>query len=106
MHGRLPRIAVDAYLRLKSDSLNSTTQTKYARKLRDRLGFAYKKAQEVSKKAIAKHKLNYDLSAKSSVLRPGDRVLVKNAGVRDKCEIDGQREKEDPYVYSHRPAKY
>ena len=87
MFGRHPRLAVDAFLGLNTDSLSSTTQTEYVRKLRDRLSFAYKKAQEASKKASAKHKVNYDLRARSSVLRPGDRVLVRNAGVRGKCKL-------------------
>ena len=82
MFGRHPRLAVNAFLGLNSDSLSSTTQTEYVRKLRDRLSFAYKKVQEAFMKASAKHKLNYDLRARSSVLRPGDRVLVRNAGVR------------------------
>ena len=58
MFRRHPRLAVDAFLGLNSDSLSSMTQTEYGRKLRDRLSFAYKKAQEASKKASAKHKLN------------------------------------------------
>ena len=97
MFGRHPRLAVDAFLGLNSDPLSSKPQAEYVRKLRDRLSFAYKKAQEVSKKAAAKHKLNYDLRARSSVLRPGDRVLVKNAGVRGKCKLADRLEK-DPYI--------
>ena len=102
MFGRHPRLAVDAFLGLNSDSLSSTTQTEYVRKLRDRISFAYKKAQEVSKKASAKHKLNYDLRARSSVLRPGDRVLVRNAGVRGKCKLADRWEK-DPYLVIDQP---
>ena len=77
MFGRHPSLAIDAFLGLNSDTLNSSTQTEFVGKLRDRLSFAYRKAQEVSKKAAAKHKLNHDFKARSSVLRPGDRVLVK-----------------------------
>ena len=72
MLGRHPRLATDAFLGLNSDSLNSTYQTEYIRKLRYRLSFAYQKAREVSKKAGSRHKLNYDLRARSSVLRNGD----------------------------------
>ena len=102
MFGRHPRLAVDAFLGLNSDSLSSTTQTEYVRKLRDRLSFVYKKAQEASKKASAKHKLNYDLRARGSVLRPGDRVLVRNAGVRGKCKLADRWEK-DPYLVIDQP---
>ena len=102
MFWRDPRLAVDAFLGLNSDSLSSTTQTEHVRKLRDRLSFAYKKAQEASKKASAKHKLDYDLRARSSVLRPGDRVLVRNAGVRGKCKLADRWEK-DPYLVIDQP---
>ena len=100
--GRHPRLAIDAFLGLKSDTLNSTTQTEFVRKLRDHLSFAYREAQEVSKKAAAKHKLNYDVKARSSVLRPGDPVLVKNAGVRGKCKLADRWEK-DPYIVIDQP---
>ena len=102
MFGRHPRLNVDAFLGLKSDSLRSTTQTEYVRKLRDRISFAYKKAKEATKKASAKHKLNYDLRERSSVLRPGDRVLVRNAGVRGKRKLADRWEK-DPYLVIDQP---
>ena len=102
MFGPHPRLAIDAFLGLNSDILNSTTQTEFVRKLRDRLSFAYRKAQEVSKKAAVKHKLNYDVKARSSVLRPGDQVLVKNAGVRGKCKLADRWEK-DPYIVIDQP---
>ena len=51
MFGCHHRLVIDAFLGWNSDSLNSTSQTEYIRKLRDRLSFAYQKAQEVSKKA-------------------------------------------------------
>ena len=102
MFGRHPRLAIDAFLGLNSDSLNSTSQTEYIRKLRDRLSFAYQKAREVSKKAGSRHKLNYDLRARSSVLRIGDRVLVKNAGIRGRCKLADRWEK-NPYIVIDQP---
>ena len=61
MFGRHPRLAIDAFLGLNSDSLHLTFQTEYIRKLRDNISLAYQKAREVSKKASSKHKFNYDL---------------------------------------------
>ena len=87
MFGRHPRLGIGAFIGLNSDLLNSTSQTEYIRKLRDRLSFAYQKAQEVSKKAGSKHKLNYDLRPRNSVLRIGDQVLVKYAGIRGRCKL-------------------
>ena len=51
----------------------------------------------MSKKAGSRHKLNYDLKVRSSVLRIGDRVLVKNAGIRGRCKLADQWEK-NPYI--------
>ena len=102
MFGRHPRLAIDAFLGLNSDSLNSTSQTEYIRKLRDCLSFAYQKAREVFKKAGSRHKLNYDLRARSSVLRIGDRVLVKNAGIRGRCKLADRWEK-NPYIVIDQP---
>ena len=54
------------------------------------------------RKQQPKHKLNYDVKARSSVLRPGDRVLVKNSGVRGKCKLADWWEK-DPYIVIDQP---
>ena len=64
---RHPRLANEVFLGLNLNSLYSTFQTKYIRRLRTCLRFAYHKDLEVSKNAGSKHKLNYDLRAKSSV---------------------------------------
>ena len=102
MFGRHPRLAIDAFLGLNSDSLNSISQTEYIKKLKDRLSFAYQKATEVSKKAGSRHKLNYDLRVRSSVLRIGDRVLVKNAGITGRCKLADRWEK-NPYIVIDQP---
>ena len=83
------RLAIDAFFCLNSDSLNSTSQTEYIRKLRDCLNFAYKKAREVSNKAGSKHKRNYERT-RSSGLRIWDQVLVRNAGIRGRCKLADQ----------------
>ena len=56
----------------------------------------------MSKKAGSKHKLNYDLRARSSVLRIGDRVLVKNADIRGRCKLADWWEK-NPYIVIDKP---
>lgn len=50
MYGRHPRLTIDSFLVLISDSMSSTSQTEYVMKLRDRLSYAYQKAQATSKK--------------------------------------------------------
>ena len=57
------------------------------RKLRQLLDFAYRKAQEQAKIMGAAYKNHYDETAKSSVLMPGDLVLVQKVGVQGKNKI-------------------
>ena len=84
MFGRHPRLAIDAFLGLSPDTLSSTKHTEYVRKFRERLQFAYKKASEESQKNAVHHKTRYDFNVRSSVLQPGNRVLVRNVGLRGK----------------------
>ena len=87
MFGRHPRLAIDAFLGLSPDPLSANHQTEYARKLRERLQFAYRKAQKVAQESAAKHKATYDLKVRHSTLHEGDRVLVKNVGLRGKRKL-------------------
>ena len=67
------------------------------RKQRQRLDFAYKKAQEQAKKTGTNYKHHYDEMARSSVLMPGDRVLAHKVRVKGKHKI-GDKWKHDPYI--------
>ena len=88
MFGRHPRLAGDAFLGLSPDTLSAPNQTKYVRKLKERLHFAYKKAQEAAKRSASQHKRYYDLKVRNSgILHPGDPVLVRNGGLRGKHKI-------------------
>ena len=83
MFGRHPRLAVDAFLGLSPDTLSAPNQTEYVRKLKERLHFAYKKAQEAAKRSAFQHKRYYDLKVRNSgILHPGDPVLVRYVGLR------------------------
>ena len=87
MYGRHPRLAIDAFLGLSPDALSATRQTEFVRKLQERLHFAYQTAQKSAQKSAAKHKANYDLNVRNSALKPGDRVLVRNVGLRGKQKL-------------------
>ncbi|MCG8030631.1 MAG: DDE-type integrase/transposase/recombinase, partial [Candidatus Thiodiazotropha taylori] len=77
MFGRHPRLAIDAFLGLSPDPASAKHQTEYARKLRERLHFAYRTAHREAQKSAAKHKAIYDLKVRHATLHEGDRVLVK-----------------------------
>ena len=104
MFGRHPRLAIDAFLGLSPDATSSANQTEYVRKLRERLDFAYKTAQEAAKRGTAQHKRYYDLKVRSTgALQPGDRVLVKNVGLRGKQKLADRWERQ-PYIILSQPS--
>ena len=102
MFGRHPRLSIDAFLGLSPDPLSARQQTEYARKLRERLAFAYRAAEKAAKKSSAKHKASYDIKVRHSTLQEGDRVLVKNVGLRGKRKIADRWEK-TPYIVKSQP---
>lgn len=102
MFGRHPRLAIDAFLGLSPDALSATTHTEYIRKLQERLHFAYQKARAAAEQSAAQHKTNYDLNVRSSALHPGDRVLVRNVGLKGKQKLADRWERQ-PYIVRRQP---
>ena len=98
MFGRHPRLAVDAYLGLSSpEEPTINAREHYATKLKKRLQFAYKVASTESKKNADRHKANYDLKVREATLDVGDRVLVRQVGLKGKHKLADRWEK-IPYV--------
>ena len=56
MFGRHPRLAIDAYLRLNSDTEKIRSRDNYAKKLQKRLQFSYKIASREAEKSASRHK--------------------------------------------------
>ena len=102
MFGRHPRLAIDAFLGLSPDTLSAKHQTEYAKKLREHLQFAYRTAQKSAQKSAAKQKATYDLKVRHCTLHEGDRVLVKNVGLRGKRKLADWWER-TPYVIKSQP---
>ena len=71
MFGRHPRLAIDAFLGLSPNTLSAKHQTEYAKKLCERLQFAYRTAQKSAQKSAAKQKATYDLKVRHSTLHEG-----------------------------------
>ena len=98
MFGRNPRLAIDAYLGLKSPEESEVrSKEHYATKLKKRLQFAYRVASNKAHKSAEKNKRNYDLKVRETTLEVGDRVLVKQVGLRGKHKLADRWEK-TPYV--------
>ena len=104
MFGRHPRLAVDAYLGLSSEDEPIASKEHYATKLKKRLQFAYKTASREAEKSAARHKDIYDSKVRESTLDIGDRVLVRNVGLKGKCKLANKWARH-PYVVVDQPDK-
>ena len=93
MYGRHPRLAVDAFFGLKSNNGLPITHKDYSDKLKDRLQYAYKRASEEAQAAGKKYKKYYDENVRHAVLEPGDRVLVRNVGLKGCNKLADQWER-------------
>ncbi len=87
MFGWHPRLAVDAYLGVDNATVEPANRETYAKKLKKRLDYAYKVAADEAKKQSSRHKARYDTRVRESTLDVGDRVLVRNVGIRGKHKL-------------------
>ena len=105
MFGRHPRLAVDAYLGLSSpEEPVLTSKEHYATKLKKRLQFAYKVAASEARKSADRNKKIYDLKVREATLDVGDRVLVRQVGLRGKHKLADRWER-TPYKVIEVPNK-
>ena len=102
MFGRHPRLAMDAFLGLTSNSEVAKSKQDYSDKLKDRLKFAYKKAREQAKKAGEKYKQYYDRKVRHAILETGDRVLIRNVRLEGQQKLADKWQKH-PYIVVNQP---
>ena len=97
MLGRHPRLAMDAFLGIGSGERVPKSRQDYSDLLKDRLQLAYKKASEEAKKVGETYKKYYDQNVRHAVLEPGDRVLVRNVGLKGRQKL-ADRWQKHPYI--------
>ena len=98
MFGRHPRLAVDAYLGLNNpESSSISSKEHYATKLKKRLEFAYQVASKEAEKNAARSKLHYDMKVRESTLDVGDRVLIRQVGLKGKHKLADKWQRH-PYI--------
>ena len=68
------------------------------------MNFAYKTAAREAKKRAHRSKDMYDTKVRESVVRPGDIVLIRNVGLKDKHKL-ADRWNRQPYVVIAQPNK-
>ena len=86
MFGRHPRLPIDVAMGVEPSEGDAEGHD-YTEKLRERLEFAYKLATDQSEKASGRHKTLYDRRVRGATVEIGDRVLVKNVGLRGKNKL-------------------
>ena len=101
MFGREPRLPVDVLFGLDQPK-GIVSETKFVSNLCKQLECAYGLVCDRQGKASKRHKRNFDLKARGSVPKVGDRVLVKNVGLRGKHKI-ADRWEQDVYVIKDMP---
>jgi transposase InsO family protein len=86
MFGRKPRLPVDVLFELGSPD-ESADYTTFVSKLRERLQMAYRLVSENSHQSARDNKRRYDRRVRGAVPVVGDRVLVKNVGLKGKNKL-------------------
>ena len=100
MFGRHPRLPIDVALGIHPEE--DQKETDYVRSLRDKLQFAFEVATRNAQKAAGTHKKYYDRRIRGGPVEVGDRVLVRNTGVRGKCKL-ANRWESIPYTVVDQP---
>jgi hypothetical protein len=100
MFGRHPRLPVDLAMGIEPREGQCENMASYTEKLRERLDMAYRLASEEGKKASARQKTNYDKRVRGATVQVGDRVLVRNVGIRGKHKLANKWENKVHIVWS------
>ena len=101
MFGRHPDSLLTPFLGIEPDSSSSRKdKTEYISNLRKRLHFAYKVANREAQRQSKRHKRRYDLRVRDAKIQPGDRVLIRNVGLKGKHKLADRWNKEIHVVIS------
>ena len=104
MFGRNPRLPIDIMFGIEENE-SYQSYTDYMNSLKDRLQSAYDLATKEANENRAKQKSHFDLEARTTVIHPGDRVLVRINAYEGKHKI-ADRWEDDVYVVTKQPNTY
>jgi transposase InsO family protein len=115
LFGRSPRLPIDLIFGLE-EPVTTTSYRQFVESWRESMEEAYRIAQQSANKASAKSKVLHDRGLSSTVLEPGDRVLVRNMSERggpgklrshweQAVHIVVKRMSDDSPVYQVRPEE-
>lgn len=87
MFGRHPRLPIDISMGIELEAVEQKTRSQVVEDMRERLDWAYDVATKESRIAASNQKERYDKRIRGAVVAVGDRVLVKNVGIRGKQKL-------------------
>ncbi len=96
MFGREARLPVDLCFGTSPDGIEEVSHTRYVTKLKEDLKQAYKLASDAADKRHQRNKRLYDRRVTFQSIEIGDRVLLRNLGLRGKHKL-GRKWSPDPY---------
>uniref|UniRef100_A0AAY4AM26 Gypsy retrotransposon integrase-like protein 1 n=1 Tax=Denticeps clupeoides TaxID=299321 RepID=A0AAY4AM26_9TELE len=97
MFGREARLPVDLCFGTSPDGVRDACHLQYVSKLKEDLKQAYKLASDAANKRHQRNKRLYDQRVTFQSIEIGDRVLLRNLGLRGKHKLES-RWSPDPYV--------
>lgn len=97
MFGREARLPVDLCFGTSPDGIEETSRTQYVTKLKEDLKQAYKLASDAADKRHQRNKKLYDRRVSFQSIEIGDRVLLRNLGLKGKHKLESKWSP-DPYV--------
>ena len=102
MFGRQARLPVDIAMGVSPDQHSFDEHKAYVKDLRERLDYAYQRATEEVQKSNTRSKARFDAKVTEVTLNKGDRVLVRNVGLRGKCKL-ADKWATDVYIVKEQP---
>lgn len=90
MFGREARLPVDLCFGTSPDGIEDVCHTRFVNKLKEDLKQAYKLASEAADKRHQRNKRLYDQRVTFQSLEIGDRVLLRNLGLRGKHKLESK----------------
>lgn len=97
MFGREARLPVDVCFAVSPDNTSPVSYLKYVAKMKQELQAAYQLAQATAQKMNQSNKERYDQKVHYHSLNAGDRVLIRNLGLKGKQKL-ADRWSANPYV--------
>ena len=87
MFGRQPNLPIDIAFGLCAEGKRKESHIQYVKNLRESLQESYQIAADHSAKSALHNKQRFDQRVRESKLEAGDRVLVRNVGIRGKHKL-------------------